>query len=618
MLAGIGKTPRLRILATADGQPHPLRVKKQTRKDGGLGKSTNSKRNGFGDRLRPKNSHCGPRKPWAEGLFPRTSVVCFPGVNASQSRLTALGLAVLAVVWLVQGLWSGGESGEPTTSTGPMHSGSCRRVPRATDSSYASPSTAVITTVEALEIPVNRGVAECLLQGTERSWCEVVIGSLGPGNEAAEVHLDWESFDTRTHAGSRRGSDDARCVPGQPLAKWRRVTSPTGSFPPPPKIGSAPLEDDDPSPLLKRESFAVHQREFHFPVWKPAVRGPGEWQGKTIVARLMAAQQRARVYVDLQDADGRVSRRAAETIASRLAEVALPVVEGWLGPITDVDGDGSLSVLVTSAVEQLPRGSEPLRAFVRSSDLDAGPQSGANSPHGPLDVIYLNANRLRDSGMDGILAHEATHLAVFCRRQDAGLPLRAEEWIDEGLAHAVEWLGTGDSDNLERRWAAFHAAPHAAALEVNRGVGHPAWRRAECRGATARFFTHLVEHQGARALPRIATAKTTGRDALAEATGQPFEDLFREWTMSERITWHEPESIPDFPEQGHQAWSLSGTAALGFLLGHLPADRCYRLRLTGPASAALQLTLVRHVRTSLSRPVSRPPAGVTRLGVSRR
>lgn len=499
-----------------------------------------------------------------------------------------------------------------------MHAVSCRLVPRAADPGSASPSIAVPQTVEALEIPVNRGVAECLIWGNPPAWYEVVIGSLGPGDGAEEVHLQWEPLAAQPHPRSRQGADDVPGTLGQPLAKWRRVTPPPGGVFPPPKLGSGPGENDVSGAVGRSESAAVHRREFQFPVWKTSVRGAGEWQDRRIVARLMAAHPRARVYVDLQDAEGRVSWREAETIASRLAEVALPVVEGWLGPITDVDGDGSLSVLVTSAVEQLPQGRDPLRAFVRSSDLAAGPQSGARSPNGPLDIIYLNANRLGDSGLDGILAHEATHLAVFCRRRDAGLPLRAEEWIDEGLAHAVEWLGTGESGNLERRWAAFDAAPHAAALEVNRGAGNPAWRRAECRGATARFFTHLIQQQGVRSLPRIATATTTGRDALAEATGQPFADLFRDWTMAERITWRDPESIPEPSEPGQQSWTLSGTAALGFALGHLPADRCYRLRLTGPAAAGLQMTLVRHVGHSLPQPIPPTEAGLTTLGRSLR
>lgn len=487
-------------------------------------------------------------------------------------------------------------------------------MPRADDRSSATPFTAETQTVEAQEIPVIRGVGECLVWGNPQAWYEVVIGSLDAGDTSAQVHLDWEPVDSPIRAGARQRRDDVSGVPGPALATWRRVAPPAGVFPPESKPGPPALADDHAGDLPNGNPAAVQQREFVFPVWKPQAHRSGEWRSRSIGACLMADHQRAKVYVDRLDAEVLISRREAETIARQLAEVALPVVESWLGPITDVDGDGKLSVLVTSAVEQLPQGSEPLRAFVRSSDLEAGPPAGSQLPSGPRDIIYLNANRLRDGGLDGILAHEATHLAVFCRRREAGLPLRAEEWIDEGLAHAVEWLGTGEPGNLERRWAAFQAAPQTAALEVNRGVGNPAWRRAECRGATARFFTHLVEQQGVGALPRIVTATATGRDALAEATGQPFADLFREWTMSERITWQDPEPSRAPPERGHQVWSLSGTAALGFFVGHLPADQCFRLRLTGPSRAALQMTLVRHIRPELSQPVSPPETKAITLG----
>jgi hypothetical protein len=300
------------------------------------------------------------------------------------------------------------------------------------------------------------------------------------------------------------------------------------------------------------------------------------------------------VYVDRQDVDRRVSSQAARTVAVRLAEVALPVVESWLGPITDVDRDGGLSVLVTSEVEQLPRGSEPLRAFVRSADLEGGPRLDSGASDGPVDIIYLNANRLSERGQKGILTHEATHLAVFSRRREAGLPLRAEEWIDEGLAHAVEWLGTGDSRNLESRWGAFLAAPQGAALEVNCRAGSVAWRQADSRGATARFFSHLVQQQGVATLPRIAIARHAGRGAVAEGAGHTFDTLFRDWTVWEAIDGKDRDASLPPRKRGREDWLLSGTAAVRFPLGRLPAGQSCRLRLEGSAAAALQLTLVRH------------------------
>lgn len=78
-LAGIGKKPRSPILAIADGQPQSMRVRKQTGKDGELGKIRNSKRNGFGDRLRPKNRNC--LDPANNG-----ATVCFPGLLSHGSR----------------------------------------------------------------------------------------------------------------------------------------------------------------------------------------------------------------------------------------------------------------------------------------------------------------------------------------------------------------------------------------------------------------------------------------------------------------------------------------------------------------------------------------------------
>ena len=453
------------------------------------------------------------------------------------------------------------------------------------------------------------GIAECLIPGDPLYWYEVVIGSLGPGDQVAQVQLCWETVDSPETAGATCGGGDSCVLPDHHGTRWRCLKPPSEDSTSRWKV--RPSRSADGAQISAQEmKFAPgSERSFHFPVWQATASGGGEWGGRMISARLMATRQRVKVYVDLEDVDRHVSQLTADTIAIRLAEVALPVVESWLGPITDVDGDGGLSLLLTSAVEQLPQGSEPLRAFVRSSDLESGPRSTAGWPDGPRDLIYLNAIRWQDSGLDGILAHEATHLAVFSRRREAGLPLRAEEWIDEGLAHAVEWLGTGDSSNLETRWRAFRTAPHAAALEVTCRAGSAGWRQADSRGATARFFAHLVKQQGEAVLARIAIARRSGRSAVAEGTRAAFDDLFRTWSLVEGITWNERESSPHPRERGQQVWSLSGTAALGFPLGSVPPGRCCRLRLEGPDSAALQWTLVRHQVPTSSESKSSLPTG---------
>lgn len=528
-------------------------------------------------------------------------------MNTFLLRLTVLGLAVVSAGWLVLGprLGSTGESTRTSPNANPTTGHQTAR--RIETGWWTAPATSsILPELAVVEIPVTSGVAECLINGHSPADYEVVVGSLAPGDRMSAVHLAWETLEASNPAESIRGDREIPAGSGQPGMLWRHFGHPTKD-PFPGRIAATPGSGN--AADHRGEVSLGGDRSFHFPVWRGVASGGGAWEGKQIAARLLATHATVRVYVDRQDVDHRVSPQTAQMIAMRLADVALPVVESWLGPITDVDGDGCLSVLMTSEVEHLPQGGEPLRAFVRSADLEAGPRSGSERPTGPVDLIYLNAHRWQDGGLDGVLTHEATHLAVFSRRREAGLPLRAEEWIDEGLAHAVEWLGVGDASNLEARWAAFRAAPQRAALEVNCRAGSTAWRQAESRGATARFFTHLVQRYGVSTLPGIALATNSGRSAVAEGTGIAFDKLFRDWTVSEAISRHEQdqEDGPRSPSHGRQTWTLRGTAAVSIRLGLLPAGTGCRLRLEGPEGVPLQLTLVRRGLPTMSDGQSSPP-----------
>ena len=469
--------------------------------------------------------------------------------------------------------------------------------------------------------PVTSGEVELLLEGDNKTGWQVVVGSLGPGAGTWPVHLQWE-------IGSEVPGDRpaSRCTkPVQTgvasTSQWQRVP-PKPSLPP-------PLPGDCHDKRLRPGAHSVDEskladrgisRTFQFPTWNHH-SGPagGSWGGTTIEAITGWQNGQVTVSVDRHDVATGVSSTDLERVADTLAGLALPLVNAWLGPIADVDGDGRLAVLVTSAVDDLPRGTVPLRAFVRGTDLEG---HAANSRGQPIDVIYLNARHLTAEGLTSILVHEAAHLAVFSRRREAGLPIRNEEWIDEGLAHAVEWLGTGDGSNLESRWQAFDASPSSAPLEVTHRAGEAGWRGEASRGATARFFSFVLAREGVQELPRLAQLPVAGRTGLTRGLNSAFEDLFREWIVCE---WQdrskstgipavnhfsgEPQGlvlsgsrtadeVPDvakicpFPA-GQRDWQLAGTTAMGCPLGVVPRDSWCRVRVVAPPEARLQVALVR-------------------------
>ena len=181
-----------------------------------------------------------------------------------------------------------------------------------TDAGRAEPSATLPLDVAALEIPVTGGVAECLIGEAPPAWYDVVIGSLGPGDSAAAVHLAWETLDVSEAAKSIPDGGKFRGGPDHSGTRWRRLAPPAAdSFPgrmAQPAVSGAAAETSTPA----EEYAPATERSFHFPVWAAAEDGGGEWGGKRIAARLLATHARVRVYVDRQDVDRRVSLQAAK------------------------------------------------------------------------------------------------------------------------------------------------------------------------------------------------------------------------------------------------------------------------------------------------------------------
>ncbi|MCY2968815.1 MAG: hypothetical protein NT069_35175 [Planctomycetota bacterium] len=275
-----------------------------------------------------------------------------------------------------------------------------------------------------------------------------------------------------------------------------------------------------------RDTPPPQERRFWVPT--PGVPSMAQEPGEYVVARLHVANETVAVYCDPRIPREAVPDATVQSVAQNLQHRVLLDVERFLGEIDDLDGDGRLTVLITPLLETIPCGPTPLRAFVRSHDFLSQVEL-PTSNH--ADLIYVNSARITDPGLDAVFTHEVTHLAAFSLRLQSSGHVRDEEWIDEGLAHAVEVRATSGWSNLADRLQAFRTAPHRSPLVVSASKGGAGWRDPGSRGATALFMDYLCRRCGANVLRELVTGDSGGISQIELATGVSFDELFRDWSI---------------------------------------------------------------------------------------
>lgn len=251
-----------------------------------------------------------------------------------------------------------------------------------------------------------------------------------------------------------------------------------------------------------------------------------------VTSRLIQEGSAVRVYLDDQQAPQELPKGLAEEVARILDEEVIPRSREILGAHADCDGDGKLTVLLTPWLGKLQGGRTSLRGCVRSSDFRRSiPPPFSNQ----ADVLYLNSNLQPDAALKTLLAHEYTHAVCFSRRlavpREAMLP-EEDDWLNEGLAHLAENVHRADWSNLDYRVARYLENPAGYSLVVSDYFRAGLWRDHGCRGATFLFLRWCMDQSGEGLLPALLEAPGRGTANVEHATGVPFEELFRHWTIA--------------------------------------------------------------------------------------
>ncbi len=248
---------------------------------------------------------------------------------------------------------------------------------------------------------------------------------------------------------------------------------------------------------------------------------------------LRAVGRKVQVYVESKDVD-RVARPTLAEIVSTFDDHVVPMARS-LGPeASDVDGDGRFTVFLSSRLDHLGSGRLAVDGFVRIADLDrAVPAPFGNQ----CDMMCLNAAMPPGGHLRSVLMHEYMHTVVYTARAlhhpDGPLPGPDEEgWLDEAIAHLAEDdLGFSPS-NIDYRVSAFLSAPERYRLVVDDYYTARLFRSHGNRGSTYLFLRWCVDRYGPSVLPALVRTPLRGVANIEAATGSPFAELFRRWTLA--------------------------------------------------------------------------------------
>lgn len=306
-----------------------------------------------------------------------------------------------------------------------------------------------------------------------------------------------------------------------------------------------------------------------------------------VSTQLTAETARCRIWQDLDES----SPAMIDDFANWLREtedVVLGRVTELYGPIADLDEDGKLAICVTPRIMELPAHGTPVEGLTQVNDFQPElPRPFSNQ----ADVMFLSSRLRPGRAARVILAHEAAHLAVFSRRQEAdpsGLPWD-DDWLNEGWAHFAEIEVTGDWSNLDHRLDAYQRSPGLAPLVVTDAMRQGLWRQPGSRAAAWLFLRWLADEFGTEAVTEAARAPATGCGKIADVVQVPWPELFRRWSLA---VWRSPPAVPDRIDcDAPQAeFSLRGTAHQAVRLPRSSlGTTCWRI--TAPSTARLQVTL---------------------------
>ena len=295
---------------------------------------------------------------------------------------------------------------------------------------------------------------------------------------------------------------------------------------------------------------------------------------KQVTGKVTTVGKRIAVYIDTLAPAGGLDTASLDTLQQAFDTLLFPLDSTNFGPVSDVDSNGVVIVLMTGVVNALVSRSQCesqgfVAGFFYPPDLDpANPQHGeifysiVADPDSTLSCAHTAAQLKRDLG--GTFIHELQHMINFGQHVLVNKGNEEEGWLDEGLSKYAEEIagrkylagGTHQDSVLFTDYAIndvfdayeYLSRPDTAYLLIPFDQGN----LAEI-GASWLFVRYLVDQFGA-GLPAklVQTALTGSGNVVAQTGSQPFATTVSRWALANWVS-----DLPGFttpPELSYPSW----------------------------------------------------------------
>jgi len=307
-----------------------------------------------------------------------------------------------------------------------------------------------------------------------------------------------------------------------------------------------------PGPLPTR-SRTRETREFHvFSDIDGNTVDPGAYS--TVTADLGYEGVHVQIYVDERDQGSLSAGRLAE-LGQTFDSLIYPTDRSAFGAESDYDLNERVMVLLTRVVNELTGqiDDDPqwqgayVGGFFNPVDLPIwswpdGTSNGGEVFYGLVpdpSGEYSEVEHTEEeavSALKPIIAHEFQHMINWHQRHyvygggDTQVP-QEELWINEGLSHLAEDLCGFQEQNVDRVSLYLHGGRHAgvslASLSGTPG-GAEVGNSLQERGASYLFIRYLADRWPGSPMDLVKST-ISGRDNVEQATGEHFEQVFKDW-----------------------------------------------------------------------------------------
>lgn len=355
-------------------------------------------------------------------------------------------------------------------------------------------------------------------------------------------------------------------------------------------------------------------RRFQLPFFRN-----GKVYERTLIRQLIQQNQLVTVY---GDPSNELHQQAANDLLDASSASLLNFVTQTIGPINDLDGDGRLALVlgqladpiasdpiatesISTEQSSVKSNPEPIRGCVRPADFQSGRPSS-------VDVIYLDPNHLTVDHLQSLLAHEFAHAAAFSLLVNSNqTPTAMPGWLNEAVAHHVEYQIAPQSENLLQRRRLFEAKPWQYPSVIPDEFTGIELRRGPSRIASLELLLSSINHHANMNLKTLITSQGNGIDRLQTASQSDFPSLFRMFArrLAERqimitandnafsVAQPRPPAAFTLAVSTSQSIQLRGTA----VAISSPAERDCVLVIQTNRDAIPQITLINPLRSSSSR-----------------